>query len=100
MNTIIEIEKLLDNITSAAMLEKIKEYANNRIADNYDLIENFMFHDKIDSYIYEIKYNDGNKYVDYIGKRAYDKYMNDDNAISIYRKTKDLFPTYELLLQK
>ena len=100
MNNIIQIKKLLDTITSAETLERIKEYANNRIIENYDLVENFMYHDKIDSYIYEIRYDNGKKYVDYIGQRAYEKYIDDENAISIYRKTKDLFPTYELLLEK
>lgn len=100
MNNIIQIENLLDNITSAALLNRIKEYANNRIIDNYYLAENFMFHDKIDNYIYEINYKDGSSYVDYIGQRAYDKYIHDDDAINIYRKTKDLFPTRELLLEK
>lgn len=62
--------------------------------------KSFYLHEHTDGYIYIIHYRDGSEYMDYLGKRAYDRYISEPDAISIERKTKDLFPVYEQLLSK
>lgn len=66
----------------------------------YDRKENFHLHDRTDNYIYIVNYQDGSFIYDYLGSRAYERYIDDPTAVSIDRKTKDLFPVYEHLLSK
>lgn len=72
----------------------IAEQENNLKDDNWKK------HTWIDDYYYIIHYEDGKVHYDYIGSRAYDKYINDDRAEWIERKDKTLFPTYEFLERK
>ena len=88
------------NSLNTVDLLSLKAQIENKIDEYYHLKENFYLHEEHDDYIYVIEYADGSKYHDYIGARAYRKYINDCDAIAIGRKTKDLFPTYEPLLEK
>lgn len=94
-----EIKKYLKTL-SGAELEEVKKAVEQEEEDQIMKDENFMFRDFIDDYFYMIYYKDGSFHYDYIGKRAYKKYMEDPNAIRIGYKTKDLFPTYGTLLVK
>lgn len=89
----------IENLTDQAMLTEIVKLIDSRIEEVYDEKENFMYHDEIDDYIYVVYYLDRKVYY-CKGKEAYENYIRDDEALSVYRKTKDLFPTYELLLEK
>lgn len=81
-------------------LMEIKRLVEQKIQEDYDRPENFMYHDRIDDYIYIVDYADGSYHYDYIGKRSYQEYIGNEDAIRIRRKTKDLSPTYETLLEK
>lgn len=94
------VEENIKEITNNKTLEKIIEVVENQMEINFDLKENFMYHDKIDNYIYVIKYSDEHLFYDYIGKRTYEKYLLDKDAIEIQRWSKDVYPTKELLLSK
>ena len=94
------IEEYIQSFTSGSELEQIKAMIDDQIMKIYNLKENFYLHDKTDDYIYRIVYADGHIYYDCIGKRAYEKFTLDSDAVRIERKTKDLFPTVELLLEK
>ena len=78
----------------------LKSAIEEKIEENYNLKENFFLHDRIDDYIYICVYDDGKIYYDFLGSRAYTRYLKDDHVVAIRRKTKDLFPTYEDLLKK
>lgn len=80
-------------------LEKIVQIIENEYA-NIDDPSAFMLHDFIDNYYYIVYYKDGNYVTDCIGEKAYKKYMDDDDAVRIARKTKELFPKFETLLEK
>ena len=81
-------------------LLSLKSAIEEKIEENYNLKENFYLHDKTDDYIYICVYEDGEIHRDYLGSRAYKRYLEDDRIVAIKRKTKDLFPTYEDLLEK
>ena len=81
-------------------LLSLKSAIEEKIEENYNLKENFYLHDKTDDYIYICVYEDGEIRRDYLGSRAYKRYLEDDRVVAIKRKTKDLFPTYEDLLEK
>ena len=86
-------------ITNQADLMKMKKEIENRIDEIYYRKENFMYHDKIDYYLYVVVYPD-RKITYETGKKAYDNFISDECALCVQRKTKDLFPTYELLLER
>ena len=81
-------------------LHELKKLIDKKIEEEYHLPENFMLHDCVDEYIYIVDYMDGSYHYDCIGKRAYEEYINNIEAIRIRRKTKRLSPTYETLLVK
>lgn len=81
-------------------LMKVKNMVNERIEKEYHKKENFMYHDKIDDYIYMVHYEDGDSRTFCFGKKAYDEYIRSKSAYKITRKTKDLFPVYEFLIEK
>lgn len=83
-----------------ADLALLKKLIERRMQDEYDDPANFMFHDRIDDYIYIVDYMDGSYHYDYIGKRSYNEYINNADAVRIRRKTKSLSPVYETLLEK
>ena len=81
-------------------LRILKEKVNEEIADKYWCDENFKNREKADSYIYCIVYDDLHCFYDYLGKRAYEKYMADENAVRLEAKTKHLFPDWKVLMMK
>lgn len=85
---------------SPSDLYDLKKQVEDRIADLYWEDDNFQNREEHDGYIYIIVYNDLTYYFDFIGKRAYNRYLTDKNAIRIECKTKDLFPEYKLLMSK
>ena len=88
------------NSLNTVDLLSLKTQIENKIDEYYHLKENFYLHEEHDDYIYIIDYIDGSHHYEYIGARAYRKYIGDSSAIAIRRKTKDLFPVYETLLEK
>lgn len=78
----------------------LKSAIEEKIEENYNLKENFYLHDRTDDYIYICVYDDGSIHYDYLGSRAYKRYLDDDRIVALKRKTKDLFPAYEDLLEK
>ena len=85
---------------SPAELYALREGIDEKIAENYYSDENFSNREKKDDCIYIIVYKDLSCYHDFIGKRAYEKYMHDKDAIRIEAKTKNLFPDYKVLCAK
>ena len=81
-------------------LLKLKELIDQKIQEEYDKPQNFMHHDKVDDYIYIIDYIDGSYHYDCIGRRSYEEYISNIEAVRIRRKTKSLYPAYETLLEK
>lgn len=90
-----------DNITFCrpGALEKIISIIEEEY-EHYDDKECFMLHEEVDDYFYVTFYKDGSHHIDVIGSRSYEKFVNDDDCIRIERKTKNLFPTVEILLTK
>lgn len=72
----------------------------DQLAELYWSDENFYNREEKDSYVYIVVYDDLTYHYDYIGERAYREYLKNDNAIRIECKTKTLFPTYKVLMQK
>lgn len=81
-------------------LNELRELIETKIQEEYDRAENFMLHDSLDDYIYIVYYFDDSYHSYCRGADAYNEYMKNDFAIKIGRKTKDLFPVYEMLLKK
>ena len=90
----------INEISNAHVLLELKKQIDKQIEKNYNLKENFMLHEGLDEYLYIIHFADGHRYIEQKGKKAYEMYINDIQAVSLERKTKDLFPKYELLLTK
>lgn len=81
-------------------LQEILSQVNEEIEQQYWSDDNFFIRDCTDDYIYITKYRDGSFHYDCIGKKAYEKYLLDENCIEVGYKTKDLFPTYGTLMIK
>ena len=81
-------------------LNELKKLIELKIQEDYDRKENFMLHDKLDDYIYIVHYFDESFHYLCRGKDAYEEFIRDPKAVKISRKTKDLFPTYEDLIEK
>ena len=94
-----EFRSLLKNM-SANELTELRDQVDDEIQEIYWADENFWMREKTDSFIYITRYDDGSYHYDYIGKNAYERYLNDTNAIQLDYKTKDLFPTYGTLMRK
>ena len=97
-----ELERFRDALrgVSPDQLYELKEAVEQEINKPYWSDANFSHRDKIDSYIYITVYTDLSYHYDCLGKKAYDRYINDDNAVRIECMTKDLFPEYKVLMQK
>lgn len=93
------INEYISSLNTADLLQ-IKALVETKIQDHYDDKDNFYLHERIDDYTYIIDFVDGTRHYDYIGARAYKKYITDKRAVALRRRTKDLFPTYENLLVK
>lgn len=83
-----------------ADLKELRKLIEEKIQEDYDRKENFLLHEKSDDYIYIVDYIDDSYHYQYIGKEAYEEYLNNAGAYRIRRKTKDLFPVFETLLEK
>lgn len=83
---------------SADELEAIKRMIEEEEESRYD--EMWWTHTRKDDYIYIIHYKNGDYYLHHIASETYRKYLDDDNAEWIERRTKDLFPVYEFLERK
>ncbi len=81
-------------------LNELKKLIDLKIQEEYDRTENFMLHERIDDYIYIVYYFDDSYHYYCIGADAYNEYIRNEYAVKIGRKTKDLFPTYEMLMEK
>lgn len=81
-------------------LESLRRAIEEQERAVYDRKENFYLHKEVDGYIYITHFADGSFYYDCIGQNAYERYRSDPMAVSLERKTKDLFPVYEQLLSK
>lgn len=97
-----EIELLKEIISNCAGsdLKTVKDIVDDEIDKNYHKKENFMYHDKIDDYLYRVHMKDGSSRLFCFGSDAYGEYTRNEMAISITRMTKNLFPTTETLLIK
>lgn len=71
--------------------------AFNKIVDKE---ENFFLHDYTDNWFYMVNYQDGDVHLFHKGKDAFKEYENNHAAIAITRKTKDLYPTYQVMMSK
>ena len=85
---------------SGTDLTDLKKMIDEKIQEDYNRKENFMLHDRTDDYIYIVHYDDGSYHFWCKGADAYERYINDPEAVRISRKTKDLFPVYEDLIRK
>lgn len=85
---------------SGADLQIIKDMIDEQVEIEYDKTENFMYHESIDDYLYLVYYSDGSKNLFCIGADAYERYTKREDAVRIERKTKNLFPTYEVIMKK
>ena len=99
MKDLEELKKIISTLDGLD-LSKVKDLVDQQLEDEYYKKENFMLHDKKDDYLYDVLYNDNTKLRFYIGQKAFKEYQQNKRAVSIYRITKDLFPTKELLLQR
>lgn len=79
-------------------LNVLKDLIDKRMEQIYD--DNFQIHEKIDEYLYYVVYDDLSHHLYCKGADAYRHYTNDINAVRIERKTKDLFPSWELMMTK
>ena len=54
----------------------------------------------VDEWLYVLYYNDGKTYTTWKGKEAYERYCEDERIYLIMRKTKNLFPLWEVVLER
>ena len=88
---------LLDKL-SGFELKRIKKYFENKFEEVAQKDSNYILHDFVDDYFYIVYFEDGTHHLYSKGEDAYSTYKN--CGIRLERKTKDLFPTYEVLLEK
>lgn len=81
-------------------LYELKTNVDEQIEDLYFCDENFFRRTQTDSYIYAVVYEDCSYHYYYLGERAYNEYMGNRYAKRIEYKTKDLFPTYGVLMSR
>jgi len=95
-----EIENAIDLLSSLSgtELKRIKNYFDKKFNEVVQLDSNYIMHDFVDDYIYIVYYNDGSHYYFSKGTDAYNEYK--DYGVKLERKTKDLFPIYETLMEK
>lgn len=106
MNTGTKLRNLIAGITSNLELEQLKSIIQEQIVANRDDPVNFMYHTKVDNYFYYVFYSDGSHHMGCIGQREYERYIEDSDAVSIWRRNKsrllngDKTCRMELLMQK
>lgn len=94
---IINAINLFDKL-SGEQLKRFKQLLDKKFDEVVKEDRNYMMHDFIDDYMYYVYYADGTRHLCLKGEDAYNNYMSD--GIRLERKTKDLFPMYETLLEK
>ena len=99
MKDLTDLKKIVETLNGID-LQRVKEIVDEQLQFDYEKPENFMLHEKTDDYLYEVYMNDNSKITFCIGKKAYKEYQENKRAVSIYRKTKDLFPERELLIER
>lgn len=82
-----------DLLALKKMVEDQIEYAKH-------LKENFYLNELTDDFIYIVWYMDGSYHYMFKGAEAYNEYIGNQRATKLERKTKDLFPKFELLMEK
>ena len=82
-----------DLIALKKMVEEQIEYARH-------LKDNFYLNEQFDDFIYIVHYSDGEYHYIFKGKDAYNEYKDNPAAIRLERKTKELFPKFEILMEK
>ena len=66
----------------------IQKYIDGLLDEKYNDPDAFMTHTTVDNYFYMIEYENGETMLDCIGKRQYERFLNDSSAIRIYRREK------------
>ena len=89
--------EILDKL-SGAELKRFKELFDKKYNEVVQLDCNYPMHDYIDNYLYIVYFKDGTHHLFSKGEDAYDTYSR--CGVRLERKTKDLFPIYETLLEK
>lgn len=94
------LKELLDSMDklSGFELEELKNKFDAKFEKLSQLDRNYNLHDFIDDYTYIVYYNDDSFHYYSKGQEAYKSYLN--SGVKLERKTKDLYPTYESLLNK
>lgn len=96
---VLSFAQQFQKLTSKDLIS-LKEQIDKQLEEIYDRTENFYLHEEKDDYIYIVHYLDGHTHIDYIGAKSYEEYMSHADAIKLERKTKNLFPKYETLMEK
>lgn len=95
-----KIKNEIAKIDNCLLLDEIKKYIDEQIETQLDKRENFMFRDYVDEYLYVIYFKDGSRDIQCKGNKAYDIFIKDSSAIRMETRTKELYPKYELLMEK
>ena len=99
------LRKLIADISNNYELESLKSIIDEQILANTDHPTNFMYHTTVDNYFYYVVYKDGSHHMGVIGQREYERFKDDESAVSIWRQDKNVlwkkgdYPM-ELLIQK
>ena len=94
---IINAINLFDKL-SGEQLKRFKQLLDKKFDEVVKEDRNYMMHDFVDDYLYIVYFQDGAHYTYCKGEDAYSSYKS--CGIRLERKTKELFPTYEVLLEK
>lgn len=78
----------------------LKEMVEQQIQYAKHLKENFYLNDTFDDYIYIVRFKNGKYHYVFKGAEAYKEYIENDYACKLERKTKELFPVFEILMEK
>lgn len=78
----------------------LKKMVEDQIKYAKHLKENFYLNELTDDFIYIVWYMDGSYHYMFKGAEAYNEYIDNPRAIKLERKTKDLFPKFEMLMEK
>lgn len=83
------LRRLVANISNNLELEQLKTIIDEQIYLHRDDPSNFIYHTKVDNYFYYVVYADGSQHMGCIGQREYERYCDDSDAVSIWRRNKD-----------
>lgn len=81
-------------------LQEVMKAVSKETEKKFWAKDNFFMREVTDDYIYITRYKDGSYYYDYLGKKAYEKFIYDENCIRIDYKTKTLRPKFGTLMAK